>query len=243
MTTLLTNGDPHSRLRLDPQPRAWQTLADPMSARDDDAPNRPQSMWLEALAERGRTKVFPARTIIIHEGEAGDLIYLIKSGTGKIYSANEAGKEIVFGNFGPGDTLGEPTLDGGRRSASVMTLEKTTCSVLHVDELQQLIEERPALAMDVIFTLIRLLRSANETVKSLALDDVYGRVVRFLMKSATPVDGHWVIHERLTQQYIADRVGSSREMVSRIFKDLEKGDYLAVERERIVIRRKPPPGW
>ena len=74
--------------------------------------------------------------------------------------------------------------------------------------------------------------------------DVYGRVVRFLMKKAEAVEGDgWIVRERLTQQNIADRVGSSREMVSRIFKDLERGGYIAVEKDSIVIHRKPPPGW
>ena len=211
----------------------------------DSAPNSHYLVpeWLDAIAEHGQVKVFPARTIIIHEGDSGDALYLIKEGRGKIYSANEVGKEIVFDMYGPGDMLGEPTLDGGVRSASVMTLEKTTCSVIHANEFRQLVAANPEFALHVIFKLIRLFRASNEHVKSLALEDVYGRVVRLLMKSAVPLEGKWVVRERLTQQNIADRVGSSREMISRIFKDLERGNYISVGKNEILIHRKPPPGW
>ena len=211
----------------------------------DSAPNSPRlaSEWLDAIAEQGQVKVFPPKTIIIHEGDSGDALYLIKEGRGKIYSTNEVGKEIVYAMYGPNDMLGEPALDGGVRSASVMTLEKTTCSVIRANEFKQLVAANPALALHVIFKLIRLLRASTEHVKSLALEDVYGRVVRLLMKSAVPLEEKWIVRERLTQQNIADRVGSSREMVSRIFKDLELGNYISVDRNEILIHRKPPPGW
>ena len=218
--------------------------------------HRVEKELLDAIAARGQPKVFPPRTIIIHEGDPGDAVYLINSGKGKIYSNNDAGKEIIFDTYGPGDILGEPILDGGVRSAapsclcgdgaasaSVMTLEATACTVVRAKDFKELISQNPGFALHVISSLIRLLRASNANVKSLALEDVYGRVVRFLMQRATQVDGEWVIDERLTQQGIADRVGSSREMVSRIFKDLEKGKYISVDRDRILIHRKPPAGW
>jgi CRP/FNR family cyclic AMP-dependent transcriptional regulator len=199
--------------------------------------------WLAAIADHGVSKVYPARTIIIHEGDVGDTLYVIKEGRGKIFSSNGAGKEIVLSTFGPGDTLGEPSLDGGVRSASVMTLEKTTCLIVKADMVRDLITRDPQLALHIIRNLIRLVRSSSENVKSLALEDVYGRVVRMLMKAAEPQGDGWLVRERLTQQGIADRVGSSREMVSRIFKELEAGGYLSIKDKQISILRKPPPGW
>jgi len=210
---------------------------------NDPTPDAAPATWLSAIGDHGVTKVYPARTIIISEGDPGDTLYVIKEGHGKIFSSNGAGKEIVFGTYGPGDTLGEPSLDGGVRSASVMTLERTTCLVVKADFVLELITAQPKLALPIIYNLIRLVRSSSDNVKSLALEDVYGRVVRLLMKAAEPAETGWIVHERLTQQHIADRVGSSREMVSRIFKDLERGGYLSVEDKRIVIHRKPPPGW
>ncbi|MGI9024733.1 MAG: Crp/Fnr family transcriptional regulator [Burkholderiaceae bacterium] len=214
-----------------------------MVLEDASRARRVELELLDAIAARGQTKFFPPRTIIIHEGDPGDAVYLINSGKGKIYSTNESGREIIFDNYGPGDILGEPILDGGVRSASVMTLEATSCSMIRASDFKEMISQNPGFALHVISKLIRLLRASNQNVKSLALEDVYGRVVRFLMQRATQVGEEWVIEERLTQQGIADRVGSSREMVSRIFKDLEKGNYISVDRNRIVIHRKPPAGW
>lgn len=196
-----------------------------------------------AIARLGHTRVYPARAIVIHEGDVGDLLYLIVDGSVKVYSTNEAGKVIVYGHLGPGELLGEPTLDGGVRSASVMTLEKTTCLTIRAGDFRAIIAANPSLAMDVIFKLIRLLRASNAHVRSLALDDVYGRVVGLLMDSAIPDGDRWVIHQKMTQQDLAEHVGASREMVGRILKDLEKGGYLVVDRDTIRIEKKPPPGW
>ena len=178
-----------------------------------------------------------------HEGDTSDLLYLIQEGSGRIYSSNAEGRVIVYGEFGPGDLLGEPALDGGARSASVMTTEKTTCVVIHLADFKAKIATDPTFAMQVIFNLIRLIRSSSENVKSLALDDVYGRVVRLLMKNAVPEGDGWIIPHKLTHQEIADHVGSSREMVGRILKELQTGGYVLSEKNAIVIRRKPPAGW
>ena len=199
--------------------------------------------WRDMLASLGTIRVYPPQTIVIHEGDTSDLLYLILEGSGRIYSSNAEGRVIVYAEFAAGTLLGEPALDGGPRSASVVTLEKTTCSVIRAADFRAKIADHPTFAMRVIFNLIGLVRSASENVKSLALDDVYGRVVRLLMKSAVAEGTGWIIRPKPTQQGIADHVGSSREMVGRIFKDLQTGGYLAVERDAIVILRKPPAGW
>ena len=77
----------------------------------------------------------------------------------------------------------------------------------------------------------------------LALMDVYGRVARLLLELAEEEDGRLVIREALTHKEIASRVGASREMISRIFSDLNDGGYLRKENGRLVIVRRPPPRW
>jgi CRP/FNR family cyclic AMP-dependent transcriptional regulator len=212
---------------------------EPTAAKPDESDRE----WRDILAALGTSRVYPAQTIIIHEGDTSDMLYLIREGSGRVYSSNAEGRVIVYSEFGPGDLLGEPALDGGPRSASVMTTEKTTCVVIRIADFKAKIATEPALAMQVIFNLIRLVRSASENVKSLALDDVYGRVVRLLMKIAVPDGDGWIIPHKLTHQEIADHVGSSREMVGRILKDLQTGGYVVSEKNAIVIRRKPPSGW
>jgi len=101
----------------------------------------------------------------------------------------------------------------------------------------------PDFALHLIKKLIGLVRRTTDSVKSLALDDVYSRVVRLLNEKAHDEDGRLVVRDRLTQREIADHVGSSREMISRIFTQLVQGGYVVLEDKRIVILKKLPSGW
>jgi len=135
------------------------------------------------------------------------------------------------------------SLDGGPRSASVMTLEPTVCSVVTRVTLRDHIAQHPDFAFDLLAKVIRRARRATMNVKNLALLDVYGRVARLLTELAVEREGARVVPERLTHQDIADRVGSSREMISRLFKDLTTGGYLEVQDRLITIRKPLPPAW
>jgi CRP/FNR family cyclic AMP-dependent transcriptional regulator len=199
---------------------------------------------LREIARQGGVRSYPAQSILINEGDSSDALFIVLSGRVKVYSNNADGKEIVITTHGAGEYVGELALDGGMRSASVMTLAPTTCSVVSGANLREFVAEHPDFALHLIHKLIRSVREATESVKSLALEDVYERVVRLLGELSDPIDGgQREVRERLTQQDIADRVGASREMVSRIFKDLTTGGYLDVVSGRIVIVRKLPAAW
>jgi len=199
---------------------------------------------LRDIARQGGVKPYPSYAVLINEGDSSDSVYIVLSGRVKVYSTNAEGREVVIATHGPGEYVGELSLDGGVRSTSVMTLEPTTCSVVSAANLREFIAAHPDFASHLILKLIRSVRQATESVKSLALEDVYERVVRLLADLSDPEeDGRRRVRERLTQQDIADRVGASREMVSRIFKDLTAGGYMAVEASRIVVLKKPPAGW
>jgi CRP/FNR family cyclic AMP-dependent transcriptional regulator len=88
-----------------------------------------------------------------------------------------------------------------------------------------------------------MVRRLTEQVKSLALQDVYGRVVRLLTELSDPAGDERVLRHKLTQQDIANRVGSSREMVSRVMKDLAAGGYVTLRDGRHVIHGKLPHAW
>jgi len=200
---------------------------------------------LREIARQGGVKPYPAQAVLINEGDASDSLFIVLSGRVKVYSTNAEGKEVVIATHGAGEYVGELSLDGGVRSTSVMTLEPTTCSVVSGANLRGFIAANPDFASHLILKLIRCVRQATESVKSLALEDVYARVVRLLADLSDPVGGGETrrVREKLTQQDIADRVGASREMVSRIFKDLGAGGYVASEAGRIVVLKKPPAGW
>ena len=211
--------------------------------RAPDSPTALHNELLRDIAAQGGVKRYPANAVIISEGDMADSLFIIITGRVKVYSANAAGREVTIITHGPGEYVGELALDGGVRSASVMTLEPTTCSVVTGANLRQFVAAQPDFAMHLIHKLIWRVRQATDSVKSLALQDVYGRVVRLLHELSMPQCDDRVVGERLTQQDIAERVGSSREMVSRIFKDLTKGGYVAVASGRIRILKRPPAAW
>jgi CRP/FNR family cyclic AMP-dependent transcriptional regulator len=196
------------------------------------------------LARGGQVRSMPRNSVFIHEGEKGDSLFVILSGRVKVFVADAEGREMVLDIHGPGDYVGEMALDGRPRAASVMAMEPTVCSVLTRDALRAAIVSNPDLAMNLICTLIERARIATENVRNLALMDVYGRVARLLLSLAVEqAGGKMVVPEKLTQQDIADRVGASRDMVSRIFKDLTAGGYVTVVDRQITINRKPPARW
>ncbi len=200
---------------------------------------------LREIAMQGGVRPYPANAVLIHEGDQADSVYIVLSGRVKVYATHAEGREVVIATHGAGEYVGELSLDGGVRSSSVMTLEPTTCSVVSAGDLRQFIAAHPDFASHLILKLIRSVRQATESVKSLALEDVYARVIRLLNDLSDPVGGgpQRRVREKLTQQDIADRVGASREMVSRIFRDLTVGGYMAVEAGRIAVLKKPPAGW
>jgi CRP/FNR family cyclic AMP-dependent transcriptional regulator len=198
---------------------------------------------LRNIATSGVVRTFARNTVLINEGDVGDALYVILSGRVKVYSSNEAGREFVIDFHGAGEYVGEMTLDGEARSASVMTVEPTTCAVVNRAQFRDFILAHPDFAMHLIDRLIHRLRVTTGNLKSLALSDVYGRLARLLNTLSQDVDGKSIVPEKLTQQDIADRIGASRDMIGKLMKDLVAGGYLAVEDRTIAILKKLPTGW
>jgi CRP/FNR family cyclic AMP-dependent transcriptional regulator len=198
---------------------------------------------LRSIAASGVVRSYPRNVVLIGEGDQGDSLFIVVSGKVKVYASNAAGKEVVIDFHGPGEYVGEMSLDGAPRSASVITVEPTTCAVVSRAQFREFILAHPDFALHLIEKLIHRARLATDNVKSLALSDVYGRLVRLLNALVVDQDGRQVVPEKLTQQDIAERVGSSRDMISRLMKDLVAGGYVAVEDRTITLLRKLPPAW
>ena len=198
---------------------------------------------LREIAATGVIRTYPKNTVIINEGEVGDSLFIVLSGRMKVYASNAAGREVVIAFHGPGEYVGEMSLDGSPRSASVMTVEPTTCAVVNRSSFREFLLVHPEFAMNLIEKLIQRVRATTENVKSLALSDVYGRLVKLLLALAVEREGRIIVPERLTQQDIAERVGASRDMISRLLKDLVAGGYLVIQNHMITILKKPPHGW
>ena len=199
----------------------------------------------EALAARGALRSYRRGMLLIQEGDVGSTLYIVRSGRLRAFAADPKGKEITLGLLGPGEYVGEMSLDGGPRSANVETLEPTTCAVVTRETLLGYIAEEPAFALEMMAVLIRRARLATESTRSLALIDVYGRAKRLLDQLAGPpeADGSRVVKERMTHQQIASHLACSREMVSRLMKDLEIGGYVAKRDQRIVLLKPLPSRW
>jgi CRP/FNR family transcriptional regulator, cyclic AMP receptor protein len=211
-----------------PNPAQLNAIADP---------------FVRELASLGRVRTYPRHTVFITEGDSSDSVFVILSGKVKIFIADTEGHEMILDTHGPGEYVGEMALDGKPRSASVMTLEPSTFSVVARDALREAIRHDPDFALDIISRIIERARLATSSVKDLALLDVYGRVARLLLNMGVEKDGKLVIPEKITQQEIAERVGASRDMVSRIFRDLSAGGYITVEHRFITINKRPPARW
>lgn len=214
-----------------------------MPSRKTATPDLLDDQLLRQIASRGGIRNFAANTVLVTEEDRSDAVFIILSGRVKAYGSAEDGREVVYGTQGAGEYFGEMTLDGGPRSASVMTLEPTSCAVVPGADVREFLSQNPDFALHVIKKLIRLARASTEHVKSLALDDVYGRVTKLLRSLAREEDGVLMVPDKLTQQDIAERVGSSREMVSRVFKPLSEGGYVEVRGGRIALLKKLPARW
>jgi CRP/FNR family cyclic AMP-dependent transcriptional regulator len=199
---------------------------------------------LGRLAARGILRSYRKNSIVLNEGDTGDSLFVMLQGLVKVYATDENGREITYGMIGPGDWFGEMSLDGGTRCASVMTLEPSLCSLISRAAVQQHLAEEPSFAFTLVTQVIRRARAATETARQMALLDVYGRVIHTLEGQHGPASLQAPVHlDQITHQQIASRVGASREMVSRLLKDLEKGGYVELGIKRITLKKKLPARW
>jgi CRP/FNR family cyclic AMP-dependent transcriptional regulator len=199
---------------------------------------------LRALAARGEHRRFRKYTVLISEGDSGDTLFIILAGRLRAYASGDKEREITYGVYGPGEYIGEMSLDGGPRSASVITLEPSVCSVVSRRALEVHIAEHPQFAFELLAKVIRRARAATLSTKQMALNDVYGRLKGLLDRQAQiQPDGSRCIPSRPTHQELSGHIGCSREMVSRIMKDLERGGYVAPSGDQLFLRTALPQRW
>lgn len=194
---------------------------------------------LQLLAARGLARNYRRGAVLIEEGAQGDSLYLVLSGSLRVYGCDSRGREVTYGIYGVGEYVGEMSLDGGLRSASVITEEPSRCVLLTRASLLAHIAAHPEFAFELLTKVIRRARAATLSTKQLALNDVYGRL-RTLLEN-TSASGNDIL---LTHQAMAHRLGCSREMVSKLVKDLEQGGYLTrIANGRYQRLRALPIRW
>ena len=179
----------------------------------------------------------PRSTTVMASGDPTDSLYIVLSGRLKVMMSDAEGKEVILSILTAGEFFGEMGLiDDAPRSASVVSIEPCELLSIAKRDFKKCLAENFEMAQAVMRGLVRRLRDADRKIGSLALLDVYGRVARLLLDMAENVDGEKVVTKRLPKQDIAKMIGASREMVSRVMKDLQTGGYIEVRGSMIVLR-------
>lgn len=184
-------------------------------------------------------------TLVISEGDDSSAMYLIQEGKVKVTVTSTDGKELILTTLQQGDNFGELSLlDDSHRSANVVAIENCVFIVLHKADFFQLLKQNSSIAFSVIKFLCHRVRFVTEVAQSLALMDVYGRLVKLLHDLSVPSEnGKLIVSIPLTHQDIASRVGCGREMITNIMKGLKKGRYLTIENKIITINKKLPQAY
>lgn len=168
---------------------------------------------------------------IVEQGKKSNALTLLLTGRARVISCDSRGREVILATLRPGDYVGEMSLiDDEPHSASVLAEVQSDSLILGQAEFARCMPDMDSMAYAILRGLVQRLRHADSKIESLALMDVYGRVAKALLefagKNATSREGHAVIPERVSRQDVAKMVGASREMVSRVMKDLEERGFI-----------------
>jgi CRP/FNR family transcriptional regulator, cyclic AMP receptor protein len=198
--------------------------------------------YLAQLEKLSVLRKYPKNTILVSEGDESTHLYIVRKGTASAYLNNDDGRQVNLNYMQEGDYFGELSLlDGKPRSASVIAI--TDCEIILISKtnFHELLHKDPEFALLLLTELTRRVRELTDSVKDMALLDVYGRVSSALEKLC---DENKRIHNpKVTHQDIANMVGSSREMVSRIMKQLLIGGYIEQCSGYIEIKKSLPRYW
>ncbi|MGH8064371.1 MAG: Crp/Fnr family transcriptional regulator [Candidatus Entotheonellia bacterium] len=219
-----------------PDPSKEVLRAVPLFAELDD-------QELESIYAIARKRTYPKGSFIFLEGDPGDAFYLILTGEVKVVTQGVDGREFILAVQRAGDFFGEMSLfDGQPRSASVVTTEDATFLILYKPKFLDQVKHSAPILFKFLITLCQRFRESDMKLRDLALLDVPHRVCKALVTLGERVGmasdgGDLIIPKRPTHQDMANRIGSSRETVTRVFHDLEKQGYISLLGRTVVIRK------
>lgn len=189
----------------------------------------------QALAGLLRERQFHRGAVIVTQGDPGDAMFLIAQGQVKVAVFAEDGREVILSVLASSGFFGEMALlDDEPRSAHVIAMTDATLLQLRREDFQARLRASPELGVALLKELTRRLRRADETIASMALLDVNGRIAHLLLELAREEDGRRITR-KLTHATIAQMVGSSRETVSRTMRSLAMQKVISVNRREIVL--------
>lgn len=176
---------------------------------------------LEDIARYAGMRRVARGVTVVQAGEASDSVYFVLNGSMKVLVSDEDGREVIFTIIGQGAVFGEMGIfDASPRSASVVSAVPSDLVVFSQADFLSIMKNHFDVSLRIMGSMAQRLREADRKIESLALMDVYGRVARLLLDMAEIVDGNCLIKKKISKQDIAKMIGASREMVSRVMKDL-----------------------
>lgn len=191
----------------------------------------------ESVADLVIKRRFKRGECIVEQGEKSNFLAIVLTGRARVVTSDARGREVILATMNPGDYVGEMSLiDNQPHSATVRAEVQTDVLMLARPEFARCLSENTSMAYAVMKGLVQRLRHADRKIESLALMDVYGRVARVLLEFAQPDEhGRRIIRERVSRQDVAKMIGASREMVSRVMKDLEDRGFIELAQDGSTI--------
>ena len=201
---------------------------------------------LLTLALQGQVRHYRKNTLLIHEGDVGTQIYVVLSGNLREFAMSQDSKprEITLSMAGSGDLLGLLALEGGHHCSSVITLGPVACAVVSAESVRILLQHDPRLAMALLQRALQRLRLATQTTCLALFSDAYSRLSALLQRQQVPTQTLALAPAPMTHAQMAQHIGCSREMVSRIMKELVQGGYVVREPDKQYrVCRRLPMRW
>ena len=190
----------------------------------------------QSIADSVVKRRFRRGEIVVEHGKKSNALFIMLTGRARVLTADQRGREVILAVLQPGDYVGEMSLiDNQPHSATVRAEVQSDMLVLGRAEFARCLPENSSLSYAIMRGLVQRLRSADRQIESLALLDVYGRVARALLEMSEAVGEQQVIRNKVSRQDLAKVVGASREMVSRVMKDLEEREMIETQENGSVV--------
>lgn len=190
----------------------------------------------QGIADSVVKRRFRRGELVIEAGKKSNALFILLTGRARVIAADARGREVILAVLQAGDYVGEMSLiDNEPHSATVRTEIQSDMLVLGRPEFARCLPENSSLSYAIMRGLVQRLRNADRQIESLALLDVYGRVARSLLDMAEQVGDAKMIRGKVSRQDLAKIVGASREMVSRVMKDLEERGMVHTREDGSVV--------
>jgi CRP/FNR family cyclic AMP-dependent transcriptional regulator len=193
----------------------------------------------QAIADSVVKRRFRRGELVVEQARKSNALFILLNGRARVLTSDSRGREVILAVLEAGDYVGEMSLiDNESHSATVRCEVQTDMLILGRADFARCLPENSTLSYAILRGLVRRLRHADRQIESLALLDVYGRVARTLLEMAEEVDGIKIIRNKVSRQDMAKVVGASREMVSRVMKDLEERGVIETQENGSVVLKE-----